>query len=330
MESCRRGSVRLRPGALCVAMLCLVLAGQSLSSPPADAGKGPREESVLDGVMDWVDRQQSQLSQRVATSALAIDRFFATDEYLEDTTESFLQLVADLRYDTRDDYSGDLKLRGKLDLPGTQRRFTLLISGVSDQWLGADDPLEDTSGQGTLTLERNPRADRAGWQVRPGAGVRGGWPPDPFVQVRATRDVDLGEGWSMRTQGLARYLVDDRGDLRGEFSLLKVIDERWTGRARTDIGWLETDGFARAGQSFDLFGRISQRVGIRHTVAVSGDDETGWKVQTFGYRFSWRRLIHADWLYMEVNPEIYFPREDDFDAAAAVQVRFEAFAGARR
>lgn len=323
----RPDGVRSRAGAPWALILFLALAGPAVAAPEQDAGKERDAGSLLDGVMDWVDRQQSQLSEKVAASALAIDRFFATDEYLEDTSESYVQLVSDLRYDTRADFSGDIKLRGKLDLPGTRRRFTLLISGVTDEWLGGSDPLADTSGEGALTLERNPRADRSGWQIRPGVGVRGGWPPDAFVQVRATRHVDLGDGWSTRTQGLARYLVDDQWDLRGDFNLLKVVDERWTARARTDLGWRETDRYARAGQSLDLFGRISERVGLRHTVSVSGDDQADWRVVSYGYRFSWRRLIHRDWLYMEISPEVYFPREDDFEAAAGVQLRLEAFAG---
>jgi hypothetical protein len=315
--------------AVCAVFLLLAGSGPAIAADD-EAGKADGEGRLLGGVMEWIDTQQSKLSERVASSALAIDRFFATEEYLQDTTESYLQLVVDQRYDTRDDLSGDVKVRGKLDLPGTQRRFTLLISGVTDEWLAGGDPLADTGGQGALTLERNPRGDASGWQIRPGVGVKGGWPPDPFVQVRATRHDDLGERWSMRTQGSARYLVDDKWDLRGDFSLVKVVDERWTGRIRTDIGWQEVDGFARASQSFDLFARVSERVGIRHTVAVSGDDETHWRVNQFGYRFGWRRLIHSDWLHMEINPEVYFPREDDFEAAAAVHLRFEAFAGRYR
>lgn len=322
----RPGGVRLRPGAPCVVLVLLALAGQAVPAA-GDADQARDDESMLEGVMSWVDRQHSQLSGRVAASALAIDRFFATEEYLEDTSDSYIQLVSDLRYDTRADSSGDIKLRGRLDLPGTRRRFSLLISGVTDEWLGGGDPLADTSGEGALTLERNPRADVSGWQIRPGAGVRGGWPPEPFVRLRATRHVDLGEGWATRTQGLVRYLVDDKWDLRGDFNLLKTIDERWTARARTDLGWREIDDFARAGQSFDLFGRISDRVGLRHTLSVSGDDQADWRVASYGYRFSWRRLIHSDWLYMEISPEVYFPREHDFEATGAVQLRLEAFAG---
>ena len=317
---------RMRPGAGCALFLCLALAGQVIAAP-STADTGRAEGTLFGGVIEWADRQQSQLSEQVVASATAIDRFFATEEFLQDTTESYLRLVADYGYDTRDGSSGDIKLRGRLDLPGTRRRFTLLISGASDDPLTGDDPLADGSSQGTIALERNPRDDSSGWQVRPGVGLRGGWPPDAFVQVRATRHVDFGEGWSTRTQGLARFLVDDRWDLRGDFNLLKVVDERWTGRVRTDLGWRERDRFARATQSFDLFGRIGERLGLRHTVSVSADDQADWRVVSYGYRFSWRRLIHRDWLYMEISPEVYFPREDDFEAAAAIQLRFEAFAG---
>jgi hypothetical protein len=300
-----------------------------LASSVHAAEPAHEEGSPLDGFMDWLDEQHAGLSERVIDSATAIDRFFATEEYLEDTNASYLQVIMDLDYDTVDEFGGDVRVRGKLDLPGSKRRFSLIISGDTDNPLQDELTPEDERGSATLTVERNPRDGMSGWEVRPGLGIKGGWPPDAFAQLRATRYDDLADGWRARTQGTARYLVDDQWDLRAEFSVAKKIDDRLSWRSRTGIRYEDTDGYTKASQAFDLYHTVDRNLGMRHTLFVDGNDEDDWNVDSYGYRFTWRRLIHADWLYFEVSPEVYFPRDEDYDAVGAVLFRLEGFVGSK-
>ncbi len=311
-------------------LLLATLGGATFGAEPERPAVGEEGEadSLLEEAIEWVDEKHAALSGMVQSSALAIDRFFATDEYLEDTTDSYLRVITDLDYDTRDDVSGAINVRGKLDLPGTKRRFSLIVSGESDDPFGDDVSAEDDRESTSLAIERNPRTGLDGWRIRPSVGVKGGWPLDPYAQLRATRKDDLGGGWVARTQGTVRYLVDDQWDLRAEFQLTQVIDDEWSWRTRTSLRREDVDGYSKASQSFDVYQRVNDEVAMRHTLSVSGDDEFDqWEVDTYRYRFSWRRLIHSDWLFFEASPEIYFPREYDYEATGAVQLRLEAYIG---
>lgn len=298
--------------------------------PPSN---NERQELPLEETENWVDKTHRAIGQSLEATVLAIDRFFATQQYAADTTGSFLRVRPEAEYDSDDKFDTDLKLSAKVDLPGTKRRLKLLIDSDSstlnqDTGINVDD---GGGGDGAVAVERESERRLDQWRVRPALGVKSSMPPDPFVQLRATRYHQLGEHWLARLQGTARYLYDDKGDLRAELDLNRALAPDWLFRARTDIRWRDSKDRTEANQSFTFAQRLSEKRSVAYSLGVFSDNDQGWDVQRYRYLIVHRQLVYKDWLFFEVRPEVSVRNQDDgWEPGASLQLRLEAFFGPGR
>ena len=322
--------------------------GQALceeTGPPTETGPSAIDEpevqedsEILNGeppVADeedtdtWVDATHRAIEESLDAAVLALDRFFATQQYLADTTESFVRVRPVIEYDTDDKSDTDLKFSAKLDLPGTKRRLKLLIDSDSNN--ATDDSgvdVDDSDGNGAVAIERESKRPRDKWRVRPAVGVKSSLPPDPFVQLRATRYYSLSERWLARLQGTARYLLDDKGDLRAELDLNHQVDPDWIFRARTDVRWRDSKDRTDASQSFTFAQRLTSNQNVAYSLGILGNNEQGWDVERYRYLIVHRQLIYRDWLFLELRPEVSMRnQEDGWEPGGSIQVRLEAFFG---
>lgn len=325
----------------CCCLAVLVGLGSAADAQEAvEALPSPDDESVLgdehegeDDSGTWVDATHRTIERSLDATILAIDRFFATQQYVADTTDSFIRLRPEIEFDSDDKVDTDFKVNAKLDLPGTKRRLRLLIDSDSnalnqDAGVNVDD---GSGGDGSVALERESKRRPDQWRVRPAVGVKSSLPPDPFVQLRATRYYELDENWLARLQGTARYLLDDQGDLRAELDLNRVLDQDWLFRARSEIRWRDSKSRTDANQFFTFAQRLSEKSSVAYSLGILSDNDQGWELTRYRYLIVHRQLIYKDWLFFEIRPEVSVRNEDNgWEPGANLQFRLEAFFGRGR
>lgn len=306
----------------------------ALLLPLMGAAEEPAEPSAESGsrVAGTMDRTQDIVTDSLEATVLRLDQFFTNSQFLEDSTESYLRLRPEAGYDTDDDFDWDLNLAARLDLPGTKQRYSLIISSEADDPTG-DGRFTDTldhESDGGIALERNSKRPLNKWRVRPAIGVKGGWLPDPFARLRATRYYNLEGRWLTRLQGTTRYLVDDQWDLRGELDFNRLLGERWALRIRTDLRYRDAKDRTDANQYFTITQKLNELEGISYELAVLTNDDPDWDVRSYRFLFAYRQLIYKDWLFVEYMPELSFREENDYDPSAGIRLRLEAFFGKGR
>ncbi|MGD8643998.1 MAG: hypothetical protein PVI15_06900, partial [Chromatiales bacterium] len=191
--------------------------------------------------------------------------------------------------------------------------------------------VEDSGGDGAVAIERESKRRRDQWRVRPALGIKSSLPPDPFVQLRATRYYQPSEAWLARLQGSARYLLDDKGELRAELDLNRELAPDWLFRARSDLRWRDRRDRTDASQSFTFAQRLSPKRNVAYSLGVFADDDEGWGLTRYRYLIVHRHLIYRDWLFFEIRPEVSLRNEEDgWEPGANLQLRLEAFFGSGR
>jgi len=75
--------------------------------------------------------------------------------------------------------------------------------------------------------------------------------------------------------------------------------------------------------TFSLFQKKSPSHVMAFEVSGKGNTANGFEMEEYSTRIRYRHKFYRDWLFYEVQPEIFFPREDDFDAKARFVLKFE-------
>lgn len=289
----------------------------------------PAEGSSISRAVDSTHRV---LSDSIQAAVLRIDRFFSREEALRDSSESWVRIRPEVGYDTDDQVDLDLNVAARIDLPGLSDRLSLVVWTDGDR-VSEDDRFTDTldhDNGGGIALERDSGRPLTKWNVRPGIGIKGGWLPDPFLQIRATRWYNLEGTWVVRAEGTTRYLYDDEWDLRGELSFNRPIGEHLLFRLRTELRYRQAKDHSNANQHFTFFQKLSEKKGMTYEFAIFSSDDPDWGVRNYRFLVGYKQLIYKDWLYAEFIPELSFKDENDWDVTPGIRVRLEAFIGKRR
>jgi hypothetical protein len=301
-------------------VFCLLLTGIHCANAQQPSGEKSEPAS-------FTDRYHGGFSRGLESMVKAIDRFFTSESAFQEATKSELRLSFESDFD--DNWSHSLDLRGKIELPDTEKRLRLLIESELDEIDDRTPPDVDQQEQDEeeyyLSLERKRRRTRD-WDVRPSLGVRLGLSPDLFARLRAIRYHQL-DGWLIRPSATL-YWISSRGKgVNGEIRFDRSLDEDFLFRSTSKIGWNYNDQRTSAGQTFSLFQKIDSQNRLVYQLGSRGDDDPIWRTTEHFLRVIFRSNIYSKWLFFNVEPEVVYRREDGFEPDARLVLRLEAYFG---
>ncbi len=277
-----------------------------------------------------IDDYHEALSLRLVRTVAAVDTFFADERVLEETDTTRLRLSSTFRYIDGKDLTVQLGVSGRLALPHLQERFQVLVDAdgrEQDLRSGLEDTDEVTDDDRSLFaglrwLSRETRHSRV--HLDGGLRLRSGLVP--FVRVRGRRTLTY-DHWRVRLTQTFLWFED-----RGLGQQTAVDFERWLDplhlfRASPSVRWSEhIDGLDwRQGISVVHLWRPDKMVGFN--VGVRGQTEPNIRVEEFDGLVRYRQLVYRDWFFIEVQPKLSFPRENDFNATPILALKLEALFG---
>jgi hypothetical protein len=325
--------------------------GQEVGTEPANnaaAGeeteKGANGDDTAEtegkGERSWylrtMDLTHTTLSHGIEGTAKGIDAFFATDEALEEATKSFVRIRGDARWVEHTGFRFEGQADARIDLPGTEERFQLLVESDSEQASQDQDPLsespaarEEGSDNLGVAIEGWLEGDRTvNWQLRPAVGIRGGLPPNPFARFRAIRR-DQYNKWDSRFAATLAYFYQDGLIFNASKDFDRPLSDSWLFRTRTTYRWSRDEELTSAGETLSLYQTITERRRVAYETGLTGDDEPGWGIDTYFARIRYRQRIYKQWLFAEVQPQVRWLKAIGFDNEAALIFRLEAVFGER-
>ncbi len=224
-----------------------------------------------------------------------------------------------------------LKLRAKLSLPRVSERVDLIFdsdfddSDLTPNISRAGDVGQRTPDQGAATV-RLRLNDVYKFKTSIDTGLK--FKPEPVPRIglrgRLTRP---------STNLLARYTQiffwdgKERLGLRSTLDLEQSKKNVYLRRSSTSIRWSEGSDGVRGGQTFQFYRFLSERRAIGLSIGAFGPLEPSAHVETYSARLSWRRRIHRDWLFMEIETGVDWPRERDYQEVYLARVKFDIVIG---
>ena len=319
-------------------------AREALSVPPAheDYPLVPGCEPVPGETGKLVPAEQTHHlgSRAVCLPAQWIDNFFAEEDDDFYAARTLIRVISFGRWQSRGETASGTRVNARVALPHTGDRLSLILRSDDKD----DDRLaeRDDVGEGELTGDESAGVVRAAlrfaaWQTRMittslEAGVRGG---DGFVRSRFRwRHALPADNWLRFSQ---EFYYRDNPQKRGmatELQLEHLLNDsmaiRLTSSAESNtllrserIGWVWS-------QSAAYFWRIRQRSALQVLVRAQGRSQPQWRTDTYTASVRFRRSICRPWVYYELEPFTFWPREDDFNATPGIIARLEFQFGAYR
>lgn len=311
--------------------------GESAEAAPEEELTTPENEETGDlsfwrRSADWLVMYRDNISSGIEGMGRGIDRFFAGDEALQAENKSYARIRTSMQFIEGSGFVDSNELKFRLYLPATQRKFRLVIENDSDD----DETLEEKNRPSTSTRDStdenqlsaafqfiSEEMDR--WKTKGEIGVRASAPPNPFVRHTARRRWDLNGLWSMKFQQRVGYYKLDGYRANEELGFERRLNDNWFYRMKTEFEWRETEDTMSAAQVFSFYNRIDDKKGINYQVGVIAGSLHHTVIEKSYFAIDYRQLLYKDWLYLDVIPEIVFPRSDDYDPTSSITFRLEIF-----
>lgn len=303
----------------------------------ADPGSEPTDASP-DPSLPKVDRTHEVLSNSIMATARWMDSFFYDERFAQEENKTRVKIKASSFYELDEGVDFKLRAQVRLVLPGFEDRLALALSGDDeDEGVGLDaadnidiESLKRTDKEDTSislryiveTIERRNISTTLGFR----------WRDDRIVVVPSLRwrETFAFSSWELRFVQKLKWFSDVGWEEKTSFDLDRLLYETYLFRTTIDGTWSEEDEMDK-GYTYNLKFSLYQPLGALYALTY----EIGNNFQTKPYnrlenitlRLRYRQRLWRDWLFLEIAPQLAFPRDKDFDTIPGILVFLEAILG---
>ena len=94
-------------------------------------------------------------------------------------------------------------------------------------------------------------------------------------------------------------------------------------RATSVATWLNNTQNFDLRQDFTLFEKLDERTAIQYQVSVIGVSNPVTRVTDYVLLILYRYRLHREWMYLDVSPQLHFPRDRNFQMSPLLSLRLE-------
>jgi hypothetical protein len=305
---------------------------KTTASPAADISDTEDDEEADElpppPFFSFLDDHQKLVSNRVEQYSESIDSFFTGSGYVNEQTGSYIRLRLGIFWPEGSGMELDSGLSIRLHLPRTQKKLKLVIASDPDE---QKNPIERETGElspetsGSSKAQKQEDIDnKFRWKFDPSIGIKIRSPLDWYVRFKGQRQVTFNK-WLMSFEETL-YWFDSTG--AGTDTLLRwdrPISNKFLFRSDSFVRYTTFYKYFEMSQSFSLTQTLSEKRAITYKVGVFSQSEPTIQATTYLINAVYRNNIHKDYLFLDIQPQIFFEKENDFKARSELLIRFEIF-----
>ena len=284
--------------------------------------------------LDYIDAPRNYLSGKIISFASDIDQFFGNDRNYQESNKSVVQLGLS----RASGYGGNGKLaleaRANLNLPSTEKRFHLLLESNPDQNITGEPP---QSQQTTPLTNQVDKPQSFGLALRyekikeelkvmhlsADAGLKfQGININPFVRARGSYSVPM-DLWRLKAQQSVYWFNTIGVGETTQIDLEHLISEPVLFRATSNATWLKDKQNFDLRQDLTIFHTVSERTALMYQASVVGVSNPQVEVTEYIVSMLYRYRLHRKWIFFDLNPQLVFPKENEFNSSFALNIRLE-------
>ncbi|MFO7603568.1 MAG: hypothetical protein R6X06_07110 [Gammaproteobacteria bacterium] len=329
---------RLLAVGLLLAWACLstVAGAESAAAPEPDEplpSPAPAEQPADDSLFEFLNAPHHEVSTGLEWLSKRMDTFFSNERIYAESTGSYAKLSGStiIRENGEQSFFGDLSVR--VELPHTKEKLKLIIETDADENLeNRPDQQSQPTPNDTLRstsyfagVEKAVAEDGA-WQVKTSAGLKVRSPLDPFVRLRISRDIYFSY-WKFRfTETLFHFHSTGTG-----YTTVLEWDRPMSRtdlfRIYTSATWWDNSDHYDLSQSFIFYHQLTERRALSYSIGAFGTNKPSIQADTYLFDIRYRQLLHKDWLFAEVNPQVLYEKARDFKPEHSLTLKLEMIFG---
>ena len=295
----------------------------SCKKPPKGAA---RSIAALDNFHTWCNEGILKLANK-------IDYFFGGIRVDEESNETYARISFETRFRESEQMKFSTRQRVRLNLPGFEKKLKLIFDkeGLEEEegdFIRPQDPNQENETGFDAAL-RYVVKRKAKWntQLDGGLRVRRHRPFNVFARMRNRFTWEPRKWFIMRFVNELYYFVRTygRADTRLDFDF--TFKNKSLIRLGNFVRWEDRRDYYEFTNSISYFHELSERRAMSFNVAATGNDEVKTTYTNYAVFMQYRQLIYKDWLFVEVNPTLNFPKEYDFNPNLAVTLKLEFLIG---
>lgn len=290
--------------------------------------------------LSWIDRKQKSVRDWTDRTAQRIDGWFDEADPNKPATAS-LRILLDNDWDEHDGYEFKPRIRGKIDLPTLERRFSLVFGDDSldnelddniaitnehpahqaDKKVDGKRIREDNS---SIALRWSQISKSLPFDLDADLGIRSG--DDVYARLKAKKDWSLANDFSFHAEQIYRYGIDSEHYLRTNLELTHARPNEpfisnqfyltYADEQDDDLTWDN-----RTYRQHQFFHENRFNYGI-YTGGYYHNDQL--RLNSWGPFVSWRQPIWREWFYIQGDLNYFDDQREDRDHYVRALVRLEA------
>lgn len=269
-----------------------------------------------------------------------MDRFFGNDRNYQETNKSVVQLDLTRATGYDGDHKLDLSVRANLNLPNTEKKLHLLIESNPDQNISG----EPTTNQNTAINHQVSGPQSYGlalryeaakkelktYNISTDAGLKfHGIRINPFMRARSSYSIPFAT-WRMKAaQSVYWFNTIGMGETT-QVDLEHVLSEPMLFRATSNATWLKNQQNFDLRQDLSIFHTLNKRTALIYQASVIGVSNPQVEVTEYIAQVLYRYRLHREWVFFELNPQLVFPKANNFSPGFALTMRLEMLFDATR
>jgi len=324
MSSLRRKSIRLS------GFVSSILPGITLVFPLGLlAAEQPDQAAIPPGILAKLDAPRDYVSERIVGFATDMDRFFGDERNFQESNKSVLQI----NLSKVAGYNGERNLvlsgKAKLHLPSTEKRLHLLLETDSEKNITGDvaqgQPvvLDKVTAPEKLSLAaRYEKQEEVRWHLSADAGIQVRRPLEPFVRTRGSYSFPF-ETWRTKLAESVFWFNTIGAGETTQLDLERLISEPVMFRASSNATWLHDKQNFDLRQDLSFYQTLNERSALMYQASAIGVSNPQVQVTEYAMVMLYRYRLHRDWIFIELSPQLHFPKADNFKSNPSLSMRME-------
>jgi hypothetical protein len=319
------------------ALLVCLLPLYAFADPLPAEISSPEDCQEQNALFSLMDEPHTYLTTKFADMVNGIDRFFGDARNFQENNQSVFQLDLTKLWGHGGDRNAVLSGRAKIDLPSTQKRLHLLIESNPEQITSTALPSGQTTSINKVNAPnsyaaalRFEKSREALWYFSSDAGLRfQGMSSSLFARARASYAMPVGE-WRMKFAETLFWFNKTGAGATSQLDWERALSEPVLLRASTGLTWLHDKQNLEMRQDVTVYHTLDERRALQYQVSASGISQPQFHADDYVLLMSYRYRLHKKWMYLEVSPQLHYPRAQSFQASPALMLRLEALLDAAR
>lgn len=320
-----------RSTVLLLVMTALFSPAGFAASPAENTGHTQLQASVSDAValLEPADSPRAYLSDSFVSMATGIDHFFGDPRYFQQANNSVVQLYLTEIMEPGGISQFKFDGQAKIDLPATQKRFSLILESDPEKNTGGDvKPTQQyipntriASDNQSLAL-RYEKRDIPSWYFSADVGIKAHIPLDNFARSRASFTTPLGDWQLKASESLFWFNTIGAGET-SQLDFDKKISEPLLFRSSSIATWLVEKLNFDLRQDFSLYQTLNEREALLYQTSAIGVSQPQWEVTEYVALLLYRKRLHRQWVFCEISPQLHFPIAKNYQVSPLLMVRME-------